>query len=91
MRIVVDDPTSLKQVHERLQGDGDGKVWIVLQLADAGREVEIEIPGSFDVSPNGIGALSVIPGVRAVEPVLNGGSRKRRNGRGKDALSLANA
>ncbi|MDA7946612.1 MAG: DNA polymerase III subunit alpha [Hyphomicrobiaceae bacterium] len=91
MRIVVDDPTSLAQVQERLQTEGEGRVWLVLQLPDAGRELEFEIPGRFDVSPNGTGALSVIPGVRAIEPVLNGGARTRGYGRRKDVLSLANA
>ena len=91
MRIVVDDPASLKQVQERLCENGDGKVWLVLRLKDAGRELEFEIPGRFDVSPNGSGALSVIPGVRAIEPVLAGNGRTTRNGGRTRPLSLANA
>ncbi len=91
MRIVVDDPASLKQVQERLCGNGDGRVWLVLRLKDAGRELEVEIPGTFDVSPNGSGALSVIPGVRAIEPVLDGKGRTAGNGVRTHAVSLANA
>ena len=91
MRIVVDDPASLKQVQERLCENGDGRVWLVLRLNDVGRELEVEIPGKFDVSPNGAGALSVIPGVKAIEPVLAGSGRTAGNGLRARSLSLANA
>ena len=91
VRVIVDDAASIQQVHERLSQNGDGKVWIVLRLADAGRELEIEIPGRYDISPNSRGALSVIAGVKTIEPVLARGTRSSGNGRSTASLSLAKA
>ena len=34
-----------------------------ITLADAGRELEIALPGRFDVSPAQKGAISTVPGV----------------------------
>jgi DNA polymerase-3 subunit alpha len=45
---------------------GRGEVSLVLPLDDAGREVEVALPGRFDISPQQQGQLSAIPGVLAV-------------------------
>ena len=45
---------------------GGGDVRLVVELADRGRELEIPIPGRWDVSPSAAGTLSTLPGVREV-------------------------
>ncbi|MFN3869013.1 MAG: OB-fold nucleic acid binding domain-containing protein [Hyphomicrobiaceae bacterium] len=47
-------------------GRKGGEIRLVLPLAERGREVEIIVPGSFDVSPQQVGRLSTVPGVVAV-------------------------
>lgn len=53
-------------------GSKGGDIRIVLPLGDRGREVEIAVPGSFDVSPRQVGLLSTVPGVIEVQEVLKG-------------------
>jgi DNA polymerase-3 subunit alpha len=43
-----------------------GEVRIVLPLSDAGREIEISMPGRYDVSPSVAGRVSTLPGVLEV-------------------------
>ncbi|MGD9670080.1 MAG: DNA polymerase III subunit alpha [Hyphomicrobiaceae bacterium] len=47
-------------------GRKGGQLRIVMAVPDRGREVEIIVPGSFDVSPQQAGALSTVPGVLEV-------------------------
>jgi len=91
MRVIVDDPASLKQVRAGLSANGEGEVRLVLRLPSVGRELEIEMPGRYDVSSSRRGALSVIKGVSAVEPILAPNTRQLANGRGTPALTLAKA
>jgi DNA polymerase-3 subunit alpha len=44
-------------------GRKGGEVRLVLPLGDQGREIEIVLPGRYDVSPNAAGRVSTIPGV----------------------------
>ena len=68
LKVVVEDPGSLEMLAGQLSDDGDGKVWIVLRLADLDREVEIELPGTFDTSPSEAGALRQLAGISSVVP-----------------------
>ncbi|MBL8566290.1 MAG: DNA polymerase III subunit alpha [Hyphomicrobiaceae bacterium] len=40
-----------------------GEIRLVLPIAERGREIEIVVPGSYDVSPQQAGRLSTLPGV----------------------------
>jgi DNA polymerase-3 subunit alpha len=53
-------------------GAKGGDIRIVLALGDRGRELEIAVPGSYDVSPKQVGILSTVPGVLDVVEVLKG-------------------
>jgi DNA polymerase-3 subunit alpha len=44
-------------------GRKGGEVRLVLPLGERGREVEIALPGRYDVSPAQMGHLSTVPGV----------------------------
>jgi DNA polymerase-3 subunit alpha len=46
-----------------LKHGGKGEIRLVLPLEDRGREVELVIPGRYDVSPARAGILSTTPGV----------------------------
>jgi DNA polymerase III subunit alpha len=43
-----------------------GEVRLVVPLADRSREIEIRVPGSYDVSPMAAGRYAIVPGVREV-------------------------
>ncbi|MBY0335176.1 MAG: DNA polymerase III subunit alpha [Acetobacteraceae bacterium] len=67
MRVTVEAPDAvafLKQLLER-EGRGKGKVILVPRLA-AGQEVEIVLPGGWNVGPRMMQALKVLPGVAEV-------------------------
>ena len=68
LQVIVEDPKSLGALAESLSGDGEGKIWIVLRLGDLERDVEFEIPGTFDTSPTEAGALREMAGIAAVVP-----------------------
>ncbi len=60
-----------KEILERLQpkasnGRKGGEIRLVMALPERGRELEMAVPGSFDVSPQQAGILSTVPGVLEV-------------------------
>jgi len=50
------------------EGKGRGRVSIVARTG-TGQDVEIALPGSFNVSPRLIQSMEVLPGVASVEAV----------------------
>ncbi len=88
MRVVIDDLKSLDEVRTRMSG-GEGEVRLVLHLSELGREVEVKMPGGYDISAHGRGALSVIDGVSSIEPILPEATTKGAPKRRGAALSLA--
>ncbi len=46
-----------------------GEVRLIVPLPEYGRELEIILPGKFDVSPSQAGILSTVPGISAVAEV----------------------
>jgi DNA polymerase-3 subunit alpha len=60
------DTRRLQALKARLTPGGKGLVCLSMALADRGREVEITMPGRFDISPAQKGAISAIPGVLEV-------------------------
>ena len=54
-------------IAQSLGARGDGEVALILQTA--GGEVEMKLPGRYQVSAQAAGALKAIPGVVAVEHV----------------------
>ncbi len=69
LAVVIDDIAALDDLAETLAKQGRGKIRILLQLADAGREVEFEMPGGFDTSPTQASALRLITGVKQVDSI----------------------
>ncbi|WGD31445.1 DNA polymerase III subunit alpha [Ancylobacter sp. WKF20] len=73
MRIFLRSPEPLESVASRLNtlagnGRGDGEVALVLLLGERGAtEVEVKLPGRFNLSPQIAGALKAVPGVVDVE------------------------
>lgn len=89
LRIFIDDPASLEKVRERISSEGNGEVRLVLSLPDVGREVELKIPGNYDISPRGSGVLSVIDGVTSIEPIMPEDFRTGVRAKRSATLSLA--
>ncbi|QIB35672.1 DNA polymerase III subunit alpha [Ancylobacter pratisalsi] len=72
MRIFLRSSDPLDSVAARLGslagGRGDGEVAFVLLLGERGAtEVEVKLPGRFNLSPQIAGAIKAVPGVVAVE------------------------
>ncbi len=62
IRIFLREPSTLKGVQRHLV-QGEGEVHIVM-LVDSGQtEVEIRLPGKFQLSPPVVGAIKALPGV----------------------------
>jgi DNA polymerase-3 subunit alpha len=53
----------LEALRSQLKPGGKSEVRFVLALPEAGREVEIALPRTFDLSPIQRGQISVLPGV----------------------------
>ena len=69
LRIFLRDEAPLASIAQRLAGRGEGEVSLVLMLAEGGGEVEVKLPGKFQVTPQIAGALKAVPGIVAVEHV----------------------
>jgi DNA polymerase-3 subunit alpha len=70
LRIFIDDPKPLASIQERLKNQqGKGLVSLIFPVEKGEREVELELPGRYAVTPALKGAIRVVNGVREVEEV----------------------
>ncbi len=67
LRIFVADEAPLGRIAQSLAARGDGEVALILQTASG--EVELKLPGKYQVSAQAAGTLKAIPGIVAVEHV----------------------
>jgi DNA polymerase III subunit alpha len=67
MRIYLRNDEPIPSVESRLRERGEGEVSLVLILDSGEREVEVKLPGRYQVSPQIAGALRAAPGVVHVE------------------------
>ncbi|MFO0407195.1 MAG: DNA polymerase III subunit alpha, partial [Labrys sp. (in: a-proteobacteria)] len=63
IKVFLREEKALDSVAKRLSARGEGEVLLVLQLDGGRREVELKLPGRFNVSPLVAGAIKAIPGV----------------------------
>ncbi len=63
LRIRLDKTASFEDVQEKLNRQGRGQVFVNLKLEDMEQEIEFNIPGRFDVSPQQASLLRTIKGV----------------------------
>ncbi len=68
VRIFLRDEEPLSNLGARLTRKGEGDVYVVV-LTGTGEEVEVRLPGRFDISPAIVGSLKAVSGVLAVQPV----------------------
>jgi DNA polymerase-3 subunit alpha len=66
LRVFLSDCAPLEDVAKRLDAKGDGEVSMVLMLG-GDTEVEVKLPGRFNISPQIAGVLKAVPGVERVE------------------------
>jgi len=70
IRVFLKNPDPLSSLRHLLDDHkGRGQVTLLLELAGKGREVEMELPGGFAITPQVRGALKAIPGVMDVHDV----------------------
>ncbi len=70
LRIFIDSERPLKSIAERVKGQaGRGVISLVFPVEQGEREVELELPGRYAVTPALRGALRVVNGVQEVEEV----------------------
>jgi DNA polymerase-3 subunit alpha len=74
LKVFLDRPDALPSLKARLaeragRGKGTGKVSMILLLENGRREVEIDLPGTYQVSPQVRGALKSLVGVLDVHEV----------------------
>jgi len=68
LRLVIDDEAAIEPVRALLlrEGPGKGKVALIPRVGP-GQEIEVLLPGLFNVSPRLAQAMKVLPGVAHVE------------------------
>jgi DNA polymerase-3 subunit alpha len=66
LRIYLRDVAPIEPIARQLPPGGDGDVSLVL-LVEAGREIEVRLPGKYRLSPPLAGALRTVPGIVQVE------------------------
>jgi DNA polymerase-3 subunit alpha len=69
MRIFLRDEKPVAALSERLKATGDAKVSLVLIVGGGDEEIEIELPGKRQATPQIAGAIRAVPGVVSVELV----------------------
>jgi DNA polymerase III subunit alpha len=68
LRVYIRDTEPLESLQARLTRKGDGQVSLVV-LGDGDDELEVDLPGKWDVSPAVAGALKSVAGVMSVQPI----------------------
>ncbi|ONG59080.1 DNA polymerase III subunit alpha [Pseudoroseomonas deserti] len=68
LRLWIDDPAAIDPVRDMLtrEGPGRGRVILIPRLGDS-QELEVVLPGAWNVSPRLAQAIKVVPGVSTVE------------------------
>jgi DNA polymerase-3 subunit alpha len=74
LKVFLDQPDALPGLKSRLgqrtmRGKGTGKVSLVLMLDNGAREVELDLPGAYQITPQVRGALKSVIGVIDVQEV----------------------
>ena len=68
LRVVIEAQEAIRPVAELLQREGKGKATVIMvPRLDGQREVEIAIPGAWNVSPRLAQAIKALPGVESVQ------------------------
>ncbi|WP_419898010.1 DNA polymerase III subunit alpha [Roseomonas sp. USHLN139] len=68
LRLWIDDPAAIDPVRDMLtrEGPGRGRVILIPRLGES-QELEVVLPGAWNVSPRLAQAIKVVPGVSTVE------------------------
>ncbi len=69
LKIFIQDDAALSSVSKRLNKTGKSPVSLILSIDQGQREVEMELPGGYLISPQIRGAIKTIPGVVDVQDI----------------------
>ena len=53
----------LDELRTLLKSGGKGEIRLVVPLPDRGQEVELTLPGRYEIGPMQMGELSTLPGI----------------------------
>jgi DNA polymerase-3 subunit alpha len=67
LRIFFSDAAKIEQIASRMGKKGDGAVSLVLKLMASNQEIEMRLPGGYQVTPQIASAIKAVPGVLAVQ------------------------
>ncbi|MDJ0929689.1 DNA polymerase III subunit alpha [Breoghania sp.] len=67
LKIFLRDSTPVESLRRHLSHRGDSEVSVVCLLEDGAREVEVQLPGRYQISPQVASALKAVQGVIQVE------------------------
>ncbi|WP_208989657.1 hypothetical protein, partial [Pseudovibrio sp. POLY-S9] len=67
LRIFLGSSEPIQSLQRQLRRGGDGEVSCVVLLDNGQREVEVKLPGNYQLSPQLSGALKTLPGVMDVQ------------------------
>jgi len=69
LRVYLDSEAEFAEIARRISGKGTGELRFLLELDQPNCEIELLLPGKFDVSPDAASLLKTLSGVRDVEEV----------------------
>jgi DNA polymerase-3 subunit alpha len=69
LRVFFNETAKIDQIAKRMDKKGDGEVSLILRLAENAQEIEIKLPGGYQVTPQIAGAVKAVPGVLEVVDV----------------------
>lgn len=67
MRVFLRDDAPLSSLSRYLENGGDGDVSLILLTQEGQREVEVKLPGQYQISPQVASAVRAVPGIVEVE------------------------
>jgi DNA polymerase-3 subunit alpha len=66
LRIFFSDAAKIEQIASRIGKKGDGEISLILKLAAGNQEIEMRLPGGYQVTPQIASAIKAVPGVLQV-------------------------
>jgi len=69
LKVFIHDEAALMSLSKRLNNKGKSPVSLVMSIAKGHQEVEVQLPGGYQISPQIRGAIKAIPGVVDVQDI----------------------
>ena len=67
LRVSISGDAPIEQIAKRLLQKGDGEILLLIDLEEGRKQVELKLPGGYQITPQVSGALRALPGVVHVQ------------------------